>query len=86
MTVKLMDGDTVKQTLTIVVTGDTNGDGSISITDMLTVKSHVLEKTALSGAAAKAADTNGDGDVSITDFLQVKFHILEKKPITPKAC
>ena len=86
MTVKLVDGNTVKQTLTIVVTGDTNGDGSISITDMLTVKSHVLEKTALSGAAAKAADTNGDGDISITDFLQVKFHILEKKPITPKAC
>ena len=86
MMVKLLDGSTVKQTLTIVVTGDTNGDGGITITDMLAVKAHLLKKSTLSGAAAKAADTSGDKAISITDFIQIKAHILGKDKIQPRAC
>ena len=86
MVVKLLDGSAVKQTVTIVVTGDTNGDGSITITDMLAVKAHLLKKSTLSGAAAKAADTSGDKAVSITDFIQIKAHILGKDKIQPRAC
>ena len=37
MVVKLLDGNTVKATATIIVTGDTNGDGKTTITDMLAV-------------------------------------------------
>ena len=81
MLVKLMDGNTVKQSVTIVVTGDTNGDGGITITDMIAVKAHVLKKSTLSGAAAKAADTNGDNGISVTDFIQIKSHILGKSQI-----
>lgn len=81
MGVKLMDGNTVKQSVTIVVTGDTNGDGGITITDMIAVKAHVLKKSTLSGAAAKAADTNGDNGISITDFIQIKADILGKSKI-----
>lgn len=86
MTIKLLDGSTVKQTLTIVVTGDTNGDGGITITDMLAVKSHLLKKSTLSGAAAKAADTSGDKAISITDFIQIKAHILGKDKVQARAC
>ena len=86
MTVKLLDGSTVKQTLTIAVTGDTNGDGNITITDMLAVKSHLLKKSTLTGAAAKAADTSGDKAISITDFIQIKAHILGKDKVQPRAC
>ena len=86
MTIKLLDGSTVKQTLTVVVTGDTNGDGNITVTDMLAVKSHLLKKTTLSGAAGKAADTSGDKAISITDFIQIKAHILGKDKIQPRAC
>lgn len=81
MTVKLMIGRTALQTLSVVVTGDINGDGGISITDMLAIKSDLLKKSKLSGAAAKAADTNGDNGVSITDFIQIKSHILGKSKI-----
>ena len=81
MVVKLMDGNTVKQSVTVVVTGDTNGDGGITITDMIAVKAHVLKKSTLSGAAAKAADTNGDNGISITDFIQIKADILGKSKI-----
>lgn len=81
MVVKLLDGSTVKASYTLVVTGDVNGDGEISVTDMIAVKSHLLEKTALSGAAAAAADANGDGEISITDFIQIKSHILGKSQV-----
>jgi len=81
MTVKIMDGNTVKATYTIIVTGDTNGDGDITITDMIAIKAHILEKTLLSGVSAIAADTNGDGEIAITDFIQVKAKILGKGEI-----
>lgn len=83
MVVKLMDGHTVKASVIVVVTGDTNGDGKITITDMLAVKSHVLKKSTLSGEVAKAADTSKDGGISITDFIQIKAFILGKGTITP---
>ncbi len=79
--VKLMDGSTVKQSITVVVTGDTNGDGDISITDMIAVKAQILGKSKFEGAVAKAADTNGDNGISITDFIQIKAHILGKSKI-----
>ena len=86
MEVRLLDGSAVKEKVTVVVTGDTNGDGDITITDMLAVKSHLLKKNTLSGAAAKAADTSGDKAISITDFIQIKAHILGKDKVQPRAC
>lgn len=86
MEVRLLDGSTVKAKVTVVVTGDTNGDGNITITDMLAVKSHLLKKSTLSGAAAKAADTSGDKAISITDFIQIKAHILGKDKVQARAC
>ena len=69
------------QTLTAVVTGDVNGDGEITITDLLMVKSHILG-TELMGSAAVAGDLNGDSDVSIADFLDVKSNLLGISEIT----
>ncbi len=81
MVVELLDGDKVNDQVTVVVTGDVNGDGKITITDMIMVKSHLLKKSTLTGAAAYAADTNGDGKISITDFVQMKSHLLNKSTI-----
>lgn len=83
MEVQLIVSDVLLQKLTVVVTGDINGDGSISITDMLAVKSHILKKSLLEGVKALAADTSGDGAISITDFLQIKAQILNRSAITP---
>lgn len=68
-------GDSPAQTLTVIVTGDLNGDGGVSITDMLILKSRILG-TELSAAAEAAADINYDGVVSITDFLKAKAVVL----------
>ena len=84
MVVKIMDGSTVKVSATVVVTGDTNGDGKINITDMLAAKAHLLNKSKLSGVYAQAADTNSDGKIHITDFIQMKAHILGKSKVEPQ--
>lgn len=87
MLAQIMDGNEVVKSYTIIVTGDTNGDGKISITDMIAVKSHILKKELLTGANEKAGDvagksTGGDGKVTITDFIKIKAHILKKETIT----
>lgn len=61
--------------LTAVVTGDLNGDGSVTITDMLMLKSALLGET-LSASATVAGDLNYDSSVTITDFLQIKSTLL----------
>ena len=64
-------------------TGDTNGDGAISVTDMISIKAHLLDKSKLTGAYAEAGDTSGDDAISITDFIQLKAQILGKGNIIP---
>ena len=56
--------------LTIVVTGDVNGDGRITITDVVKLQNYVASAGSLQEAAMKAADINGDGRITITDVVQ----------------
>ena len=84
MLAKLIDGETIKKEYRIIVTGDTNGDGQITITDMIAVKANILKKTNLLGAYKIAGDTNGDGAVTITDFIQIKSKILGKSKLIPR--
>lgn len=87
MLVRIIDGDAFIKTYTVIVTGDTSGDGKITITDMIAVKAHILKKDMLTGVYETAADVagqtgGGDGKVTITDFIKVKAHILKKETIT----
>ena len=82
MKVTIMDGNKKVKEYSIIVTGDTNGDGKLNITDMIAVKASTLKKSDLTGVYAKAADVNGDGKVNITDFIKVKAAILKKDTIT----
>ena len=85
MVVKIMDGNIVKATYTIIVTGDTNGDGKLTVTDFVQMQAHLLNKTPLQGAAAKAADISGDGKISVTDYVQMQAHILGKSIVQPQS-
>ena len=85
MLIKIIDGATVKKTYTAVVTGDINGDGKVTLTDFVQLKSHILGKSTLTGAYASAADLNGDGKITLTDFVKAKAHLLNKELITPQA-
>ncbi|MBQ7698714.1 MAG: leucine-rich repeat protein [Clostridia bacterium] len=59
----------------IVMTGDVNGDGKITITDYLKIKERIQSGTALSKEKEFASDVNGDGKVTITDYLRLKYCI-----------
>jgi len=56
--------------VTIVVTGDVNGDGRITITDVVKLQNKVAGASSLTGAYALAGDINGDGKITITDVVQ----------------
>jgi len=79
----VVEGQTL-QTLTVVITGDVNGDGDITLTDMLAIKSHLLKKATLTGTPSLAGDVNADAAVTLTDFIQIKAHILKKSSIVPQ--
>ena len=81
MTANIISVGKVVASYDIVVTGDVNGDGRINITDMLSVKANLLNKSELNGAYSKAADVNGDGKINITDFLKIKAKLLGKGSI-----
>ena len=68
--------------LTVVVTGDLNGDGDVTITDLLMMKNNLLGGQ-LQPEALVASDVNYDGKVTITDFLQVKSNLLGMDAIAP---
>ena len=79
----LVTGDTLtittcnsKKTMTAVVYGDNNGDGKISIKDLLLVQRSILGYTKLTGAYMEASDVNKDGKINIKDLLIIQKNIL----------
>jgi hypothetical protein len=82
MSVVLTTGGLESDRLTIVVTGDTNGDGLISISDYTLTRYQILALQPLEGAYCLAGDVNGDGSVSISDYTLIRYDILGLKPIS----
>ena len=74
-------GEVPGPSLTLIVTGDLNGDGNVSISDMLMIKSHLLGEE-LNPTGEAAGDINYDGGVTITDFLRIKAALLGMEAIT----
>ncbi len=74
----------VLDSLTLVVLSDCSGDGVFSVSDMLMVKSCLLNQRTFSSAQAQAADVSGDNAVTITDFLQMKSKVLEMLDFSPR--
>lgn len=70
------------KSLTVIVTADLNGDGNVTITDLLQFKAHLLGGKLDTNAAA-ASDVNYDGKVTLTDFLRIKSNLLGMEKIGP---
>jgi beta-N-acetylglucosaminidase len=80
---KIATGDTItinnskeETTYTVIMPGDVNGDGEITIHDLLIIQKHLLGLNNLKGAFVKAGDINKAGTVTIRDLLKVQKHIL----------
>ena len=67
---------TPQQQFTVLINGDVNKDGLISIYDLVYVKRHILKVATLDATAMKAADVKEDGAADVYDFLYLKRHIL----------
>ena len=69
-----LDGE--KQEFTIVVKGDTNGDGEADLRDVLQINKHRLKKADLTAERLLAGDVNRDNEVNLKDLLQInKFRL-----------
>lgn len=69
------------KTYTIVVKGDSSGDGEVTILDLLQIRKHLKNDKKISGAYFYAADTSGDNNITILDLLQVQKHLKGDKQL-----
>lgn len=77
------DGTLYKE-YTVVVYGDVNGDGIITVKDALAMRKHILGMSSLSGCYANAADVAGESGISVKDALAVRKHILGMENLVQK--
>lgn len=75
------ENGTEKGSYTVVLYGDTNGDGNVNALDLLRVQKHILAMSSLSGVQGSAGDTSKNGTIDALDLLQVQKHIIGVKAI-----
>ena len=61
---------------TVKGSGDVNGDGKISVMDLLKVRKAILGNSQLTDEEKTRADVNGNGKIDIIDLLRVQKSIL----------
>ncbi|MCH5167272.1 MAG: hypothetical protein J1F35_05200 [Erysipelotrichales bacterium] len=81
MVIKISNGSTEKE-YTLVVKGDTSGDGVINALDLLQVQKSILGSYKFNSAQMSAGDPSGDGKLDALDLLQIQKHILGSYKIT----
>ena len=79
-TLVISNGSTTKS-YKVVIYGDNNGDGKVSIVDLLRVQKDILGGSNLSTYDRRASDTNRDGNIDIVDLLRVQKQILGSSTI-----
>jgi len=67
-------GKTVSE-YTIIVLGDINGDGNISMSDVIKLRKHIAGITSLNEIESIAANVNKDKTLSMSDVIKLRKHI-----------
>ena len=72
--INITSGNTLN--LTVLIYGDTNGDGKISAVDYVNIKNHIMGSGSLVDVYNKVADVNSDGKISAVDYVNIKNYIM----------
>ena len=68
-----------------VLYGDVNGDGQISLTDVLRLRRYLANRDENGNCDVvvdKGADVNGDGDIDLIDVLRLRKYMADRDPVT----
>ena len=72
----VISNGSITKSYKVVIYGDNNGDGKVSVVDLLRVQKYILGSSSLSTYDLKASDTNKDGKIDVVDLLRVQKQIL----------
>ena len=79
--IKLMDGETLLDQITAIMTGDFNGDGIVNTRDVSMMSQHVLQLRDANDVQILAVDVNGDGDVNVRDCAMISRYLAGKEDL-----
>lgn len=63
-------------TFIAVVKGDVNGDGVVSLGDLVKIRNKILGSASFSEIQTMSGDLNADGDVTMGDLIRIRNYIL----------
>lgn len=67
-TISIKENDKIVYTATVVVKGDVNGDGLVTTSDCVAIRSQLITDSMQNDAYFLAADINGNGIINTTDY------------------
>lgn len=76
-----VNGSASTKTYTVIIYGDTSGDGQITALDLLKLQKHITGANKLSGPYLQAANIKRSGEASALDLLKLQKHIIGATPI-----
>ena len=75
--IQIYHNDTLYKEITNIVLGDVNGDGELSVFDIVKINNHIIDESKqLSNIYSKAADYNKDGTLSVFDIVKMNNKII----------
>lgn len=74
---QLYKENTAVKSYPVVIYGDVNGDGNISLADLVMVQRQLLKIKILDGPHFTAMDTNHDQKCSLADIVTIQRHLLK---------
>lgn len=77
----LKDGETVLDQMTVIMTGDYDGDGNITNRDSAMLSQYLVDKREADLYQMLAIDVNGDGNVNVRDNAMLSRYLVGKETI-----
>lgn len=79
--IRLMDGEQELDSVTVIISGDLNGDGIISTRDASMILQAIVNKIVLTDLQIAAADVNGDGLANNKDASMISRYLVGKSTL-----